>query len=69
MRLPASGSFIVCDTDVASFTVKEDPIRAPRYLPHLAGRRVVLPFELPLVTHNAGHYRFVPDLRVFTEPD
>jgi predicted nucleic acid-binding protein len=24
---------------------------------------------VPLVTHNAGHYRGVPDLQVVTEPD
>ena len=25
--------------------------------------------NVPLVTHNAGHYQEVPDLQVLTEPD
>jgi predicted nucleic acid-binding protein len=35
---------VVCDTDAASFIVKDDPIRGPRYLRRLQGRSVVLPF-------------------------
>jgi predicted nucleic acid-binding protein len=34
----------LCDTDAASFVVKVDPIRGPRYLHHLQGRTVILPF-------------------------
>jgi tRNA(fMet)-specific endonuclease VapC len=131
---------VVCDTDVASFVVKDDPLRGPRYLRHLQGQSMVLPFcvlgelrlgaelrnwgtarrtrleqfvrscvvhypddrmctlwavlvaalrrlgrqmgpqdawvaasalylDAPLVTHNAAHYRDVPDLQVVTEPD
>ena len=140
MRAPAERPLVVCDTDVASFVIKEDPIRAPRYLPHLEGHEVVIPFcvvaelrlgamirrwggprqsrlaeflregrvcfpddrlctlwasvtsrlrrpgrpighhdgwvatialyfDAPLVTHNAGHYRYVPGLTVLTEAD
>jgi predicted nucleic acid-binding protein len=39
-------SSIVCDTDAASFVIKDDPIRGPRYLRHLHGRSVILPFPV-----------------------
>src|SRR5438309_94295 len=137
MTLPAAPPSLVCDTDAASFILKDDPIRGPRYLRHLQGRSVILPFpvlaelrlgselrnwgpvrrarmdqfirgcsvhypddrmctlwasvvaalrrvgrqiaphdawvaatalylNVPLVTHNAGHYQEVPDLLVLT---
>jgi predicted nucleic acid-binding protein len=140
MSPPTTQTAVVCDTDAASFVVKDDPIRGPRYLRHLQGQSVILPFaalaelrlgaavrnwgpvrrarmdefvrgcvvhypddqactlwaslvaalrregrqigphdawvaatalylDVPLVTHNAGHYRGVPDLQVVTEPD
>jgi predicted nucleic acid-binding protein len=36
---------VVSDTDAASFVVKDDPIRSPRYVPHFRARIVVLPFS------------------------
>src|SRR4051812_10063426 len=139
MALP-SQSPVVCDADAASFIIKDDSVRSPRYLRHLQGRPVVLPFSVvaelrlgavvrnwgpprrarmehfigncvvhcpddglcsvwailvaerrrtghpisqhdgwvaavalylqaPLVTHNAGHYRGIPNLPILTEPD
>lgn len=35
---------VVVDADVATFFVNGDPIRVPRYRPHLAGRGIVIPF-------------------------
>jgi tRNA(fMet)-specific endonuclease VapC len=140
MTLSAAPPSLVCDTDAASFVVKDDPLRGPRYLRHFQGQSVILPFsvlaelrlgaelrqwgpvrrarmdqfvqgcivhypddtvctlwaflvavlrragrqisphdawvaatalflDVPLVTHNARHYRDVPDLQVLTEPD
>jgi tRNA(fMet)-specific endonuclease VapC len=46
MTLPAVSPTVVCDTDAASFVVKDDPIRGPRYLRHLQGRSVILPFSV-----------------------
>lgn len=46
MTLPAALPAVVCDTDAASFVVKDDPIRGPRYLRHLQGRPVILPFAV-----------------------
>src|SRR3712207_5852516 len=43
---PTSLALIVVDSDVASFVYKRDPVRAPRYRPHLHGRQVVLPFSV-----------------------
>ena len=70
---------LVMDTDVASFLIKDDPVRAPRYLRHLRSHTVFLPFsvvaellygaEAPLLTHNARHYAGVSLLQVITEPD
>jgi tRNA(fMet)-specific endonuclease VapC len=39
-------AWVVVDADVASFVVKDDPIRKPRYLVHLQGRGVVVPFSV-----------------------
>src|SRR5438045_8112295 len=44
MTLPAMQPSVVCDTDAASFVVKDDPVRGPRYLRHLHACSVVLPF-------------------------
>jgi predicted nucleic acid-binding protein len=41
---PASPFSIVGDTDVVSFLFNRDPVRDPRYAPHLQGRILVLPF-------------------------
>lgn len=46
MTLPAAPPSVVCDTDAASFVIKDDPIRGPRYLRHLQGRSVILPFSV-----------------------
>src|SRR5829696_6004038 len=47
MTVPsASLPLIVVDSDVVSFVFKGDPVRAPRYRPHLHGRQVVLPFSV-----------------------
>jgi tRNA(fMet)-specific endonuclease VapC len=46
MTLPAAPPSVVCDTDAASFVVKDDPIRGPRYLPHFQGQSVILPFSV-----------------------
>jgi hypothetical protein len=46
MTAPPALPNLVCDTDVASFVVKDDPIRSPRYLPHMQGRSVVMPFSV-----------------------
>ena len=140
MNRPVELPTVVCDADAASFVIKVDPIRGPRYLRHLQERSVVLPFsvlaelrlgaevrnwgpdrrahmdqfvqdctvyfphdrictlwasmvaalrsrgrqiaqhdawvaatalylDVPLVTHNARHYRGIPDLQILTEPD
>lgn len=39
-----TGPAVVVDADVASFFVNDDPVRVPRYEPHLEGRRVITPF-------------------------
>jgi tRNA(fMet)-specific endonuclease VapC len=44
MNAPAVLQSVVCDTDAASFAVKDDPIRGPRYLRHLEERIVIMPF-------------------------
>ena len=44
MTVASTPLSVVCDTDAASFVVKVDPIRGPRYLGHLQGRIVVLSF-------------------------
>jgi predicted nucleic acid-binding protein len=44
MTSPAALPPVVCDTDAASFVVKDDPLRGPRYRSHLDGRAVFLPF-------------------------
>jgi predicted nucleic acid-binding protein len=45
MNLPAAAPpALVVDADVASFIINDDPVRAPRYEPHLRGRSVVIPF-------------------------
>jgi toxin FitB len=41
-----NGAAVVCDTDAASFIVKDDPVRATRYKALLQGRSVVLPFPV-----------------------
>lgn len=135
-----NGTPVVCDTDAASFIVKDDPVRAEPYKALLRGRSVVLPFPVlaelrlgselrgwgairrsrldefvadcvvrypdaglcdswaslvafvrrsgrqidqhdawiaatalqigaPLVTHNAGHFRYLPGLNILTVPD
>jgi predicted nucleic acid-binding protein len=46
MTLPTPPQRVVCDTDAASFVVKDDPVRGPRYLRHLQGQSVVLPFSV-----------------------
>jgi predicted nucleic acid-binding protein len=136
----ALSSPVVVDTDVASFLFDPDPVRAPRYREHVAGRTTYLPFvvlgellfrvetrrwaparrarfnafledfvvvesapdiaqnwaalrvnamrsghmverqdawiaavaitlDLPLVTHNAAHFREIPGLQLLTSPD
>jgi predicted nucleic acid-binding protein len=35
---------VVVDSDVASFFVNDDPVRLPRYEPHLQSRGVIIPF-------------------------
>jgi tRNA(fMet)-specific endonuclease VapC len=136
----AKVSIIVCDTDVASFILKPDPTRGPRYARHVEHATVVLAFctvaelrlgaelrnwgadrrarmeqfisdcdvhytddalctawsgliasrrrvgrpmaphdawiaatalylQVPLITHNAGHFADTPGLVVITEPD
>lgn len=37
---------VVCDTDAASFIVKDDPVRGQRYEALLQGQSVVLPFSV-----------------------
>jgi hypothetical protein len=44
MTSPAALPPVVCDTDAASFVIKDDPLRGPRYRRHLDGRAVFLPF-------------------------
>lgn len=44
MTAPPRPGTVVCDTDVASFLFNLDPVRLPRYSPHIRGRNVVLPF-------------------------
>jgi hypothetical protein len=39
----ATGAVVV-DADVASFFVNDDPVRVPRYEPHLLGRGIIVPF-------------------------
>jgi tRNA(fMet)-specific endonuclease VapC len=46
MNAPRPLPLIVGDTDVASFLFNQDPIRAPRYVTHLQGRALVLPFAV-----------------------
>lgn len=43
--MPSNAAPVVLDTDLASFLIKEDPIRAPRYLPRLNYRIPILPFS------------------------
>jgi predicted nucleic acid-binding protein len=38
--------FIVADTDVVSFVLKQDRVRGARYARHLAAGQVVLPFSV-----------------------
>src|SRR3954454_13917302 len=45
MSVATAPASVVCDTDAASFVLKVDPIRGPRYLRHLQGRPVILPFS------------------------
>ncbi len=46
MNRPAAPPSVVGDTDVVSFLFNRDPIRSPRYAPHLQGRTLVLPFAV-----------------------
>ena len=46
MTPPSAPPTVVCDTDAASFIVKDDPIRGDRYLRQLQGRSVILPFPV-----------------------
>src|SRR5690349_9973388 len=46
MSEPVSPPLLVADTDAVSFVLKRDPVRRSRYLRHMRGRRVVLPFSV-----------------------
>src|SRR4051812_42577183 len=37
---------LVTDTDAASFVLKRDPVRRPRYLRHVKGQSIVVPFSV-----------------------
>ncbi|MCA1596966.1 MAG: PIN domain-containing protein [Chloroflexi bacterium] len=41
---PTEAREVVTDTDVLSFVFNQDPVRLPRYAPHLEGRMVYISF-------------------------
>jgi hypothetical protein len=53
---------VVCDTDAGSFIVKDDPIRGARYLRHLQGHLVILPFPV------LAELRLRAELRNWAQP-
>jgi hypothetical protein len=50
MSPPAPPAAVVGDTDVVSFLFNRDPVRGPRYSPHLVGRTLILPFSSVLAS-------------------
>jgi tRNA(fMet)-specific endonuclease VapC len=59
---------MVADTDVVSFLFNRDPVRGQRYLPHIHGRKLVLPFAVVgELLFGAEHRNWGPSRRLELE--
>lgn len=57
MSEPAELPLLVADTDAVSFVLKRDPVRMPRYVRHMHGRALVLPFSVVAELLQWAHLR------------